>query len=526
MTSKSARSPAISNSSFKIADDTSFKLVLPETVRARSGVLFDPRNDLWAWRDSVANVSLNFTPMRSYLNDHLIDALKLTLCWYASTHSPTTLGANRSQFLHFLKTIHKPGEEPKAKLQGIDMLNYQANLTPNTAYYLGRVAAIMRRWHLLGYSGVEDALLLLNEMRIGGGIKGAAVMTMCPLMGPFSNIEQESIQAAVDEAFTNKEIEESHYLFTWLLMAFGQRPEQYAAMKVCDVSQILHKDGTETYTLQIPRVKQGEKPRSSFKVRPLIPQIGRPLWNYVQHIKIQFSNLLSDINQAPLFPQKRGGALAHGFEYHQTAASLGAALSHVLNKLDVLSERTGVSLHITPIRFRRTFGTRAAQEGHGELVIAELLDHSDTQHVGVYVAAIPEIAARIDKALAMELAPLAQAFKGIVINNESMASRGSDPTSRIRDLRIDQDGKAMGSCGQFSACGYARPIACYTCRNFEPWLDGPHEAVLNYLLGRREKNLASLGPRMASINDRTILAVAEVIQLCQAAHEERATNNG
>jgi hypothetical protein len=35
-------------------------------------------------------------------------------------------------------------------------------------------------------------------------------------------------------------------------------------------------------------------------------------------------------------------------------------------------------------------------EGHGELIIAELLDHSDTQNVGVYVQATPEIVESVE----------------------------------------------------------------------------------------------------------------------------------
>ena len=128
------------------------------------------------------------------------------------------------------------------------------------------------------------------------------------------------------------------------------------------------------------------------------------------------------------------------------------------------SERTGESLNVAPIRFRRTFGTRAAQEGYGELVIAELLDHTDTQHVGVYVGSVPEIAERIDRAVAMSLAPLAQAFAGILISDESEATRAGDPASRILDYRTDQT-KPMGSCGQHSVCSFNAPIACYTCRN-------------------------------------------------------------
>lgn len=499
---------------------------LPERAQSRSGASFDPRSDLWAWRDSVVSVSMSFEPMRQYMSARLLDSLKLTLIWYVRVHSPRTAMANRAAFWHFLKATHKQGSAPLDQIKSVDVLNYKASLRPSFEHYLGRLATVLRRWRRLGYPGVGDAVSLLNDMRLAGGVKGAAVMTMCPIMGPFTNTEQEAIQSAVDEAYVDGEIEAIHYLLTWLLMALGQRPEQYAAMKVCDIARTIEEDGTHLYALRVPRAKQSENPRTSFKERLLIPQIGRPLWDYAQHVRERFSDLLSDSSQAPMFPQKVVGEMAPGFEYHYTTGAMTSSLKIVLKKLDVTSERTGEPLHITPIRFRRTFGTRAAQEGHGELVIAELLDHSDTQNVGVYVAAVPEIAARIDRAIAMELAPLAQAFKGMVIDDEPAATRGSDPASRIRDLRIDREGRPMGSCGQFSACGYAKPIACYTCRSFEPWLDGPHEAVLNYLLAKREQNSSSLGPRMASINDRTILAVAEVVQLCRTTIDGRAAIHG
>jgi hypothetical protein len=50
-------------------------------------------------------------------------------------------------------------------------------------------------------------------------------------------------------------------------------------------------------------------------------------------------------------------------------------------------------------------------------------------------------------------------------------------------------------------------------------LDGPHQAVLDDLIVRRDKQLSRNGVRMASINDRTLLAVAEVIQICAAAQQ-------
>ena len=197
-----------------------------------------------------------------------------------------------------------------------------------------------------------------------------------------------------------------------------------------------------------------------------------------------------------------------------------------LDRLSVVSERTGDFIKVGAKRFRTTVGTRAAQEGHPELVIAELLDHSDTQNVGVYVKATPEIVARIDRAMAMYMAPLAQAFAGKLIEGPAEATRAFDPASEIRAPEITGGFKAMSSCGKAGPCGFLKPIGCYTCGSFEPWLDGPHEQVLEHLLSRRDQQMMTTDPRIASINDRTIYAVAQVVALCAEVKAQREAQNG
>jgi hypothetical protein len=51
--------------------------------------------------------------------------------------------------------------------------------------------------------------------------------------------------------------------------------------------------------------------------------------------------------------------------------------------------------------------------------------------------------------------------------------------------------------------------------DFEPWLDGPHEAALDYMLARREMLMATTDPRIASINDRAILGCAQIVLRCR-----------
>jgi len=508
-------------SAFLERDDLLPSVQMPATARTRDGTVFYPNMNRWVYRDPLVTVSIDFERTISAFAPEFTVASKLTLLWYAQNKSVRHLLNMHARLAHFLefRAAHADGAN---EITVNDVLNYKASLVESRKWYLSALAGILKKWGRLGYPGVNEAVIrLLDSLTLPGNQKGAAVLTMDPIMGPLSDLEVESLQDAVDAAFANRTLSASDFFLTRLFLALGGRPQQFASLKVCDVREELTSNGDRAYFLELPRAKQrGMHARAEFKSRALIPQIGRPLLEYAEYIQEKYKALLNDASQAPLFPQKRPRTVADGFEFHQTSEMLSKNLKAALTGLAVISERTGEEMNLTPIRFRRTLGTRAAQEGHGELVIAELLDHSDTQNVGVYVAATPEIAQRIDRAVAMTMAPLAQAFKGIVIDDESQATRGTDPASRIIDLRIDRTGSPMGSCGQHSFCGFMAPIACYTCSNFEPWLDGPHEAVLLHLLNDRERLLKTTDKRIAAINDRTIYAVAEVIQIC----EERKTS--
>jgi integrase len=492
-------------------------LQLPATVTTRDGATFDPRLDLWSYREALQNIYIDIQRSIADSAPALVLPAKKALIWYAMNRSPGHFSTMHARLAHFLK-FRASLPDVAAEIRSTDIINYKAWLPANQAWYLSSLSGFLKRWHRLGYPGVhEEVVRLLDSLTLSGVKKGAAVASMDPLKGPLTNVEVEAVQDAIHAAYADGTMDERDYLLSILFMALGCRSIQFASLKVCDLRLEATDQGDHAYFLSIPRAKQrGQMSRTLFKERALTPQLGSALYEYANRVRNEYSGLLNDPSQAPLFPQKIVKQCPAGFEYHMTAASLGDALTTALSKLGVISERTGEELNIAPVRFRRTLGTRAAQEGHGELVIAELLDHNDTQNVGVYTASTPEIANRIDRAIAMTMAPLAQAFRGIVIRDESQATRHGDNSSRIVDLRIDQTASPMGSCGQHSFCGFNAPVACYTCSSFEPWLDGPHEAVLNYLIERREQLLATTDQRLASVNDRTIFAVAEVIQLCEA----------
>ena len=483
----------------------------PTAGRTRSGVEFNPSRDLWKYRDGVTGVSLDFNEVE--VPRELRHALKRALTWYAEYESPSHLINLFARFKHFASTVRCE----EGTITSIHLINYRSTLHAGTEWYLGSISGLLKRWHRMCIPGVsDDAAKFLNSIRIRGNRKGVAVQTMNPVQGRFTDVEFESIRSALADAYEIAAIERDEYVLALLFMALGPRPIQYAAMKVCDVATGTSIEPGTTYIVSVPRAKKREQnARSSFKKRTLIPELGELVQAHANEVRSRFISLLDDPNQAPLFPAKQRGANEPpGFEFHRTSQSLAEWFQNTIDKLHVHSERTGGQINITATRFRRTLGCRAADEGHGGLVIAELLDHTDTQNVGVYVEATPGMMERIDRAVALRLAPLAQAFAGVIITDESQARRAGDPTSRIWDPRFDPTMRPVGNCGQFGFCGLLAPVACYTCRCFQPWLDGPHERVLDFLIAERDRLLSQTDKRIAGINDRTILAVAEVVNQC------------
>nr|WP_232012253.1 hypothetical protein [Cedecea lapagei] len=109
---------------------------------------------------------------------------------------------------------------------------------------------------------------------------------------------------------------------------------------------------------------------------------------------------------------------------HIAASVITKTLHLIVEESDIRSERTGDLLHINSRRFRYTTGTRAAREGFGELVIAELLDHTDTQNAGVYIKNIPEHVKMLDEAVGFSIGAIRPGIcRGTCRFREGCASR-------------------------------------------------------------------------------------------------------
>ncbi len=497
---------------------------LPEVVRLRSGATFDPGSDHWRFIDGVRAIYINFNslprqvePLKSQLKLVLINVFEQNSAIYA---------VNLFNSFRLLAEVVSQGQSDITEVQAHHIVNFIAKYK-QTIGMESYLSAVVTRWTNLGLSGVsEDAVNLLKSRRKPGNVKGEAVRTLDPVNGPLTDYELQEFTSALNEAFAQGTLDEGLYYLAWLVVLTGQRVSQYCSLKVLDVLPGHAENGDLKYEIQIPRAKQRDEVlRESFLLKPLPLQFGQPLHGYAQRVRAQFPELGDN---APLFPTRNSRMermqLNLNFINHWESTAMGIYFRDELAKIAPISPRTFEPMHLVIGRFRDTLGTRAAQEGCGELVIAELLGHVDTQNVGAYVAVIPEIAQRLDKLLAKALAPIANAFLGRVLARESDATRADDPASRIIDYKHSH--KAVGSCGTTHNCKFNAPVACYTCRNFEAWIDAPHEQLLERMLAERERLLVSSGPRVAAINDRTIVAIQSVINECTRIRDEGVLLNG
>ena len=495
------------------AHDSLFGSPLPEVAYTGDGFAYYPRLDRWELRRFDNKFVIRFHSLHEIFSSSLIHNLKKVALERLVYLSPRTVEIDIARMRRFARS--GVFRAPCQQIKSSHVMSYRALLAVNDQHYLTHVNAFLKKWIELGYSGVSpDVADLLEETKTRGNKKGNAVRTMDPKRGPFSELELRGILDASARAYALGECSLDDFVLLHLMVAIGARPGQLAALKCRDFRETRDKHGLPSWTLEVPRLKQrGRAPRKDFIERPVIKHVARLLKSWIAAVGDMQELAPIPPADRPLFPTRARVQSQPDMHMHATATELGDRLKAMVERLGVISERTGEPINVNTLRFRYTLGTRAGEEGYGERVIASMLDHTDTQNVQVYVGRSSSIIERLDRAVALRLGPIAQAFMGTLVAEEQTAKRGGDPAARITNDAL----KGIGTCGHYGFCAELAPIACYTCVNFQPWVNAPHENLMNRLVEERERLLAQgIDERIAAVNDRTLLAIGDVIVRCKA----------
>ncbi|MCP1560142.1 UNVERIFIED_ORG: integrase [Methylobacterium sp. SuP10 SLI 274] len=375
-------------------------------------------------------------------------------------------------------------------------------------------------------SGVNrTSASIVDAISIGGGPKAVAVLTRDPKGGPLDDAETTALLQALAAAREAGAVPIQGLVAVWLCIVLGPNPRMLSMMREEDFRRV---DGRHP-ELSVPRIKGKDAfGRTQFKTRKL----DEPSATLVEELIAANAAARKahpwddDRYGKALFPRTKPdarlvGRPQHAYAMHRSSALISRLVMRTVVALGVRSPRTGETLKAGPRRFRYTFATRLLREGASAEVVKDLLDHKDLQTIRAYLNLRGELVEKLDAAMAMELAPMAQAFLGMLVGSEAEAVRGDTRASRIFGAGPSKE-EGLGTCGSLSFCGLAAPVACYTCIRFQPWVEGPHTQVLDGLLRQREERRErGLDGRLVTMTDNTILAVADVVRLCEDAKRAR-----
>ena len=499
-------------------------LDLLKNERSSAGYTFSPTSDRWQLNKDT---SISLDGLRQ-VSEATALGCRLALTRYAQEYSADHTANLRNEFMAFIRSTGTTAVTSAA------LINWRSNLGTVREWRLGVLKGYLLAWHAWGFPGVSDEVEdLLRGWRFGRNERGGPIAQGDPQKGPYSDVERSSILDWANQALSRCDIELDSYSYLMTLIMTARRPVQIAALRGIDLIVKSEVNDVPHHSIRFPRAKQpGRSFRGEFRSLSIVEELYLTLRSQhrasVRRVKDALDCDIPEdlIQQIPVFvngvtlKEIRDTSTLRDClmgdmpdRLHARTSWLWGLLVRCEKACTVKSERTGERIHLSANRFRYTRGTNLRREGFGAEVIAELLDHTDTQNVKVYTKNTVQEAEIINRTVGAKLAPFAQACMGTLVDSEREAVRGDDPRSRIPNHKHE----AVGNCGNYSYCtsGFK---ACYTCHFFQPWVDGPHKEVLEELYEEKERTAeAGCAQEIVNANDRLILAVEHCVALCEEA---------
>ncbi|MEJ1407322.1 MAG: tyrosine-type recombinase/integrase [Candidatus Sedimenticola sp. (ex Thyasira tokunagai)] len=338
----------------------------------------------------------------------------------------------------------------------------------------------------------KDIWHALKKLRFSGSEKGPDVRIHIPKRSPLNANQLMKLRDLLRKY--EKVFEEDSYAYAtlamvWVFIALGVRPRQLVLLFSSDLVKNIEENGRKVYLLNVPSVKRrNARPRSYFKLRPIPVFLGEMLENIVKNNRERFAcqSIAFDVDTLPLFPvdpsnpRYKEGSRISKYKHVQGALNVNLRIKRLIKKIDAEEKskgKSGWSFHVTPRRLRKTFATHAAECGCEPMLLMDLLDHSDLQHVMIYYKLGAGFAVKLQKVYEDSFGDFLQYFEGTIALDELVSrNRSSEvygPDSLRTLLRI-------GYCSKNTVCTLAPPYSCYVCRKFEACSDsGVHSEVLN-----------------------------------------------
>ncbi len=375
---------------------------------------------------SIENNGINLTNLIYAMNENLVCGFVNTLQYYFCTKS----------YL-YVKTIIKSIENLISNVSPnyIDdklIIKYQNIKLSKSPASFRVLRPFLIKWFELGYPGIdESAVELLKHLDLKIKKSGQSVLQDDPTEGPLTKEEHTSLIKAMNHAYRKGELSLPHYAISLLISLTGRRPQQLVMLKYKDLLQKNLDNGEVEYVISVPRVKQRGK-ELQYRELAIISEVASIVQlqanQSVKHVEQALGKTLDDYSkrEVPVFLNEdklsdlsiTDSIFLEYNKLHAKPTIANVALKSIVNNENVISNRTGSILNITPRRLRYTIATMLAKDGHNVNTIAELLDHSSTSSAGIYIKNHADSVERIDSAVSEQLSFVADIFMNGIKSKE------------------------------------------------------------------------------------------------------------
>ena len=479
----------------------------PGVVYDRYGHSVDTSGDVWVLTDPSITELINWKMLK--VNRSIVDASKAYIAHCIEFKAARTAKNMFQYFYQSMRDYHHCWEYP-LKLNGLlgVLEAYRAEELEYKFHWIRKWYVWCADIELPGfYQDIADELL---EYTIKGNEKGVAVLIDDEEEGPLDNVEYDLLRSVVKSGVGSA----LERICIMLCMEVGANPKNFVLLEVRDFFKRETKSGDFLYSLHVPRIKKRLSSRS-VRARSISKHLGLAIESLIESNKL-IADQLCDV-KCPILRRDRKRNIStrslKRFQFHLSTSDFCRLVVNYAKTARIVSHRTGDILHLTPRRLRYTFATRLVEQGASPAVLADALDHTDLQHIGVYYKARGKTVEAINKAL--ECNPyyrdIISRFRGTVVDRketESLHTVHGD-TLTYRSLG------GIGGCGAKFFCKRYPPLSCYLCPSFQAWKDGPHQEMLDELRIYARKVAATSGcpvDRIANQVDDVILAISQLLQ--------------
>ncbi|HHD0741751.1 tyrosine-type recombinase/integrase [Citrobacter freundii] len=374
----------------------------------------------------IESHGINIRDLICVMNKNLVCGFVNTLQYYFCSKSHLYVKTIVKNMKNFINNVSPNYIDDKVIIQ------YQNMQSANKPSYLRGLRPFFTKWFELGYPGIdESAVEIAKHFDLKIKKSGQPILQDDPTVGPLTKEEHTSLIKAMSHAYSIGELSLSDYAISLLISLTGRRPQQLVMLKYKDLLQKNLDNGKVEYLISVPRVKQRGK-QLQYRELPIISEVASIVQLQANHsVRLVEQNLGKTLDdhakgKVPVFlnEEKLLDFAVIDFNFLESnkiyakPTIANRALKNIVNTGNLISNRTGSLLNVTPRRLRYTIATMLAKDGHNANTIAELLDHSSTSSTGIYIKNLAESVERIDSAVSEQLSFVAEVFMNGIRSKE------------------------------------------------------------------------------------------------------------